>query len=84
MCLPDLGFLTCGLVAEVAIPDDAIFPCEVAEGHAPTFVILLPELSIPVVHRELSSLDISKRAAPDAIHSKVVPWLADFLADPLV
>ncbi len=43
---------------------------------APTLPV--PHFSIPVVHRELSSLDISKRAGPDDIHLQMVRWLADF------
>ncbi len=43
----------------------------------------VPQFSIPVVHRELSPLDISKGAGPDDIHPQMVRWLADFLAEPL-
>ncbi len=43
----------------------------------------VPQFSIPVVHRELSSLDISKGVGPDEIHPQMVRWLADFLAEPL-
>ncbi len=50
---------------------------------APTFVMLLPEISTPVVHKEFSSLDISKRAGNYAIHSTMVYWLADFFDWPL-
>ncbi len=35
------------------------------------------------MRRELSILDISKGAGPDNIHSQVVRWSADFLAEPL-
>ncbi len=49
----------------------------------PTVVMPVPQFSIPVVHRELSSLDISKAAGPDDIHRQMVRWLADFLAEPL-
>ncbi len=40
----------------------------------------MPEFSIPVVHTELSSLDISNGGGPDEIHPCL---LADFLAEPL-
>ncbi len=43
----------------------------------------VPQFSIHAVHKELSSLDISKGAGPDDIHKQMVRWLADFLADPL-
>ncbi len=32
----------------------------------------VPQFSIPVVYRELSSLDISKGASPDDIHPQIV------------
>ncbi len=48
-----------------------------------TVVMPVPQFSIPVVHRELSSLDISKGAGPDDIHPQMVRWLANFLAEPL-
>ncbi len=43
----------------------------------------VPQFLIAVVHRELSSLDISKEAGPDDIHPQMVRWLADFLVEPL-
>ncbi len=46
----------------------------------PTVVMLVPQFSIPVVHKELSSPDISKGAGPDDIHLQMVRWLADFFA----
>ncbi len=49
----------------------------------PTVVMPEPQFSIPIVHRQLSSLDISKGAGPDDIHAQMVRWLADFLAEPL-
>ncbi len=49
----------------------------------PTVVMPVPQLSISVVHRELSSLDISKGAGPDDINPQMVRWLAEFLAEPL-
>ncbi len=49
----------------------------------PTVVMPVPQFSIPVVHRELSSLDISQGAGPDDIHPQMVRWLADFLAETL-
>ncbi len=48
-----------------------------------TVVMPVPQFSIPVVHRELSSLDISKGAGPYDIHPQMVPWLAGFLAEAL-
>ncbi len=48
----------------------------------PTVVMPVTQFSIPFVHRELWSLDISKGAGPD-IHPQMVRWLADFLAEPL-
>ncbi len=44
----------------------------------PTVVMPVPQFSIPVVHRELSSLGITKGAGPDDIHRQMVRWLADF------
>ncbi len=44
----------------------------------PTVVMPVSQFSIPVVHRELSSLDISKGAGPNDIHPQVVRWIADF------
>ncbi len=44
---------------------------------------LKANFSIPVVRRELSSLDVSKGAGPHDIHPQMVRWLADFLAEPL-
>ncbi len=49
----------------------------------PTVVKPVRQCSIPVVHRELSSLDISKGAGPDEIHPQMVRCLAYFLAEPL-
>ncbi len=49
----------------------------------PTVVMPVPQFLTPVVHRELSSLDISKGAGPDDIHPQMVRRLADFLAEPL-
>ncbi len=46
-------------------------------------VIPAPQFSIPVAHRELSSLDISKGTRPDDIHPQIVRVLPNFLADPL-
>ncbi len=48
----------------------------------PTVVKPVPLFSIPVVQRELSSLDILKGAGPDNIDPQMVRWLADFLAEP--
>ncbi len=48
----------------------------------PTVVMPVPQFSIPVVHRELSSLDMSKGAGPDDIHPQMVRWLADFWLNP--
>ncbi len=44
----------------------------------PTVVIQVPKFSIRVVHRELSSLDISKGAGPDGIHPQMVGWLCRY------
>ncbi len=44
---------------------------------------LKAKLSIPVVRRELSSLDVTKGAGPHDILPQMVRWLADFLAEPL-
>ncbi len=49
----------------------------------PTVVMPVPQFSIAVVHRQLSSLDISKGTGPDDIHPQTARWLADFLAEPL-
>ncbi len=49
----------------------------------PTAVMPMPQFLVPVVHRELSSLNISKGAGPDDTHPQMVLWLADFLAEPL-
>ncbi len=48
-----------------------------------TVVLPVPQFSIPVVHRALSSLNISKGAGHDDIHPQMVRWLADFLAESL-
>ncbi len=48
----------------------------------PTVVMPVPQFSFTVVHRELSSLDISKGVGPDDIHPQLVRWRADFLAYP--
>ncbi len=50
----------------------------------PTVVMPVPQFSIPVVHRELSSLDISKGGGPDDIHPLMVRRLADFFGWALV
>ncbi len=50
----------------------------------PTVVMPEPQFSIPVVHRELSSLDISKGAGPDGIHLQMARWLTDFFGWTLV
>ncbi len=47
----------------------------------PTVVMPVPQSSIMVVHKELSCLDISKRADPDCIHPQRGRWLADFVAE---
>ncbi len=47
----------------------------------PTVVMPVPQFSIPVVHRELSNLDMTKEAGPDDIHRQMVRWRADFLAN---
>ncbi len=44
----------------------------------PTVVMPAPLFSIPVVHRELSRLDISEGAGPDDIHTQMVRCLAEF------
>ncbi len=49
--------------------------------NVPAVVMPVPQFSIPVVHGELSSLDISKGAGPDDIHPRMVRWLANFLAE---
>ncbi len=49
----------------------------------PTVVMPVPQFSISVVHRELSSLDITTGAGPDDIHPQMVRWLADFFSEPL-
>ncbi len=41
------------------------------------------QFAILVVHRELSSLDISKGTGPDDIYPQMAHWLADCLAEPL-
>ncbi len=41
------------------------------------------QFSIPVVHRELPCVVISKGAGPDAINPHMVHWLADLWAEPL-
>ncbi len=46
----------------------------------PTVVMPVPQFSILVVHRDLSSLDISKGVGPDEIHPQMVRWLADVLS----
>ncbi len=46
----------------------------------PTVVKPVRQCSIPVVHRELASLDISKGAGPDEIHPQMVRWLAAIFA----
>ncbi len=48
----------------------------------PTVLMPVPQFSITVVQRELSSLDISKGAGPDDNHPQIVAWLADFWLDP--
>ncbi len=48
-----------------------------------TVVMPAPQFLIPVVHRGLSSLDISKGAGPDEIHPQMVLWRADIFAEPL-
>ncbi len=50
----------------------------------PTVVMPVPQFSILVVHRELSSHDISKGAGSDDIHPQIVRWLADFFGWTLV
>ncbi len=49
----------------------------------PTVVKSVRQCSIPVVHRELASLDISKGAGPDEIHPQMIRWLAAIFAKPL-
>ncbi len=43
-------------------------------------VMPVPQFSIPVVHRELSSLDISKEVGPNEVHPQMLRWVADFLS----
>ncbi len=49
----------------------------------PTVMMPVPQFSTSVVRRELSRLDISRGAGSDDIHSWMVRWSADFLAEPM-
>ncbi len=49
----------------------------------PVPTVVMPQFSIPVVHREPSILDIAKGAGPYKFHPQMVRWLADVLAQPL-
>ncbi len=49
----------------------------------PTVFMPAPQVSTPVVQRELSGLVILNEDDPYAIYRRMVRWIADVLAEPL-